>query len=58
MRNGSNFFVKNEGIYEYVYSGTQLLYQLCITCKTPVGIIPGSRDAICNNCGYKDPCCE
>jgi len=44
---------KEEGIYEYTNS-----QQLCPVCKEMIGIIPGSRDAVCHNCGYKDPCCE
>jgi hypothetical protein len=32
--------------------------QKCIICETPMGDMPGSRDAYCPNCGYKDPCCE
>lgn len=32
--------------------------QLCLMCNTPMGDMPGTRDAYCPNCGYKDPCCE
>jgi len=32
--------------------------QSCIVCEESIGDMPGSRDAICPNCGYKDPCCE
>ena len=32
--------------------------QKCIECGFSMGDMPGSRDAICGNCGYKDPCCE
>lgn len=32
--------------------------QQCPVCKTPIGDMPGTRDAICHNCGFKDPCCE
>ncbi len=32
--------------------------QLCIICETPMGDMPGTRDAYCPNCGFKDPCCE
>lgn len=32
--------------------------QVCPKCGHLIGIIPGSRDAICKNCGFKDPCCE
>ncbi len=35
-----------------------LRMQLCPVCKTPMGDMPGSRDAYCSNCGFKDPCCE
>lgn len=48
-----------EGIYEYLTDGNkQAKAQLCPVCKEPMGLMPGSRDAICHNCGYKDPCCE
>lgn len=47
-----------EGIYEYVKNGLNVEYQLCPLCKSPIGLMPGSQDAICHNCGYKDPCCE
>jgi len=29
--------------------------QPCPVCSTPMGDMPGSRDACCPNCGYKDP---
>jgi len=32
--------------------------QPCPVCKNAMGDMPGSRDAYCKNCGYKDPCCE
>ncbi len=32
--------------------------QVCPACGNEIGVIPGSRDAICKNCGFKDPCCE
>lgn len=32
--------------------------QLCPVCDTPMGDMPGTRDAYCSNCGFKDPCCE
>lgn len=32
--------------------------QLCPVCSSPMGDMPGSRDAYCPECGYKDPCCE
>lgn len=32
--------------------------QLCPSCGDLMGIMPGSRDAYCQNCGFKDPCCE
>lgn len=32
--------------------------QNCPICENPMGDMPGSRDATCHNCGYKDPCCE
>ena len=50
--------LKEEGIYEYVFLQNNLFGQLCPMCKNEIGIMPGSRDANCHNCGYKDPCCE
>jgi hypothetical protein len=50
--------VRTEGIYEYIEEGTSIFAQLCPVCKGLMGIMPGSRDAVCHACGYKDPCCE
>lgn len=36
----------------------KLRTQLCPRCKEPMGDMPGTRDAHCHNCGFKDPCCE
>ena len=30
----------------------------CPLCQAQMGDMPGSRDAYCPSCGYKDPCCE
>jgi transposase len=32
--------------------------QNCPLCGNIISALPGTRDAICQNCGYKDPCCE
>lgn len=32
--------------------------QPCPQCNYPIGVLAGSNDAICKNCGFKDPCCE
>lgn len=32
--------------------------QPCPVCNLPIGALAGSKEAICQNCGYKDPCCE
>jgi hypothetical protein len=32
--------------------------QECPQCGEEIGAQSGSWDAICQNCGYKDPCCE
>ncbi len=32
--------------------------QPCPQCGEPIGLIAGSHEAICPNCGFKDPCCE
>jgi len=48
-----------EGIYEYIVNSSFTpQYQLCPVCKCKIGLMPGSRDAICKECGFKDPCCE
>jgi hypothetical protein len=48
-----------ENIYEYpVDQDRKLRMQLCPVCKSEIGDMPGTPDAICHNCGYKDPCCE
>lgn len=39
-------------------SPSKLRTQACPVCTTPMGDMPGMRDAYCPNCGYKDPCCE
>lgn len=49
---------RTEGIYEYFKASDNLIGQLCPVCKEEIGLMPGSRDAVCHNCGYKDPCCE
>jgi len=32
--------------------------QNCPLCGKKISSLPGTRDAICQNCGFKDPCCE
>lgn len=32
--------------------------QNCLSCGEKISAFPGSKDAICPNCGYKEPCCE
>jgi len=32
--------------------------QPCPVCNFLIGSLAGSKDAICQNCGFKDPCCE
>ncbi|MGB9883214.1 MAG: hypothetical protein ACPLRN_01725 [Microgenomates group bacterium] len=32
--------------------------QNCPLCGKIISAMPGTRDAICKNCGFKDPCCE
>lgn len=32
--------------------------QKCPLCGKIISAMPGTRDAICDNCGFKDPCCE
>ena len=33
-------------------------FQECPVCRSMIGAVVGSKEAICGNCGYKDPCCE
>ena len=35
-----------------------LVLQNCLVCFSKISAFPGSRGATCQNCGYKDPCCE
>lgn len=32
--------------------------QVCPSCGDLIGHVRGTKDAICQNCGFKDPCCE
>ena len=32
--------------------------QQCPKCNVVMSALPGTRDAVCKNCGFKDPCCE
>ncbi len=34
-----------------------LLMQECPNCDNEMVGIAGRKDAICKNCGYKEPCC-
>ena len=34
-----------------------VVYQNCPNCGTKMIGIAGRKDAICKNCGYKEPCC-
>lgn len=56
--NSSQIITKEEGVYEYIVDAKFVSGQLCPVCKEHIGLMPGSRDAVCHNCGYKDPCCE
>lgn len=40
------------------YSSIAIPLQNCPLCGKKISAMPGTRDAICQNCGYKDPCCE
>lgn len=41
-----------------IESAEFLRTQPCPICEKEMGDMPGSRDAVCHNCGFKDPCCE
>jgi DNA-directed RNA polymerase subunit RPC12/RpoP len=30
----------------------------CPVCGEKISAVPGTRDALCQNCGYKEPCCD
>lgn len=32
--------------------------QSCLLCGEKISVLPGTHDALCKNCGFKDPCCE
>ncbi len=37
---------------------SSVLIQDCPKCGFIIGALAGSVDAICQKCGFKDPCCE
>ena len=43
---------------EDIKDKVRLRTQPCPVCGKPMGDMPGMRDAVCKNCGFKDPCCE
>jgi hypothetical protein len=49
-----------DSIYEVLpyESKTGLTLQKCPMCQDIISALPGTRDAKCTNCGFKDPCCE
>ncbi len=53
MKNKNNFD-KQEKEEDQFFIPTQN----CPLCGKIISAMPGTRDAICQNCGYKDPCCE
>ncbi len=40
------------------YPDNILRTQPCPVCSCLNGDMPGSADAVCHRCGFKDPCCE
>ncbi|GIW63402.1 MAG: hypothetical protein KatS3mg091_204 [Patescibacteria group bacterium] len=40
------------------YKGKHIPLQRCPVCSSFISALPGTRDAVCKNCGFKDPCCE
>ncbi len=43
---------------ESSFSITDNNLRLCVSCGLQsLQGMPGGRDSICQNCGYKDPCC-
>ena len=53
---GDNF--KRYGQQKRLTENEYLSNQPCPECGHSMGDMPGSRDAVCKVCGYKDPCCE
>lgn len=53
MKNKNNFD-KQEKEEDQFFIPTQN----CPLCGKIISAMPGTKDAICQNCGYKDPCCE
>lgn len=37
---------------------TEKAKQPCPQCGFPIGVVAGTKDAICKNCGFKDACCQ
>lgn len=48
----------NQKLLTTIICRKDLRTQNCPICETPMGDMPGSRDAYCLCCGFKDPCCE
>ena len=48
----------DRGKYAVNMRRTEAKTQPCPVCGHEIGLQAGSKDAICTNCGYKDPCCE
>jgi len=46
--------VTRKGDYEYI---GWLRVGRCPNCSARIGDMPGSRNAHCKTCGFKDPCC-
>lgn len=44
------------GVYDEF--GVGVVTRPCPSCRFPIGVVAGTKDAICKNCGFKDPCCE
>lgn len=62
VENNKNFSTrftrsKNNSLDNEEYIGI-LRIQHCPVCEKEMGDMPGMCDAVCHNCGFKDPCCE
>lgn len=62
MSSANTFFcyteIMDNEYWEPVKSIKNIPLRACPKCGEVISAMPGSRDSVCKNCGYKDPCCE
>jgi len=47
-----------DNLFKEIYSKFNVPLVNCPVCGKKISAIPGTRDALCQNCGYKEPCCD